>query len=113
MTAWYRRTVFSGFMVVLLASTAGADMTKLDPRARVAFAELEGSADIQSMIRNQAAVSSTGELDVFIVGNVSRAELENAGAIVHTEVNGIFTALIPVDAVEAVAALAGVVRIQG
>jgi len=57
---------------------------------------------------------AAGDLDVFITGNVSRGELEAAGAIVRTEFpGGIFTAFLPVAAIDAVAALPGVERIKG
>jgi minor extracellular serine protease Vpr len=114
MTPWYKRIALSGFLVAFLASTAFADLAKLDPRARVALAGLQGAFSVQTMMKNQAAVSAAGELDVFIVGNVSRAELEAAGAVVRTELpNGIYTAYIPVESIDAVAGLTGVSRIQG
>jgi subtilisin family serine protease len=58
-------------------------------------------------------VQATGELDVFVVGSVSREALEHAGARVRSEANGVFTAWIPQTAIDAVAALPGVRRIEG
>jgi subtilisin family serine protease len=95
--------------------TASADRAKLDPRARVALAQIEGGETAAAMKNRAAAVNGASELDVFIVGNVSRAELEAAGARIRTEIPGagIFTAYIPATAVDAVSALSGVMRIQG
>ncbi|MEO6462293.1 MAG: hypothetical protein ABIP29_04395, partial [Candidatus Eisenbacteria bacterium] len=52
-------------------------------------------------------------IDAFVVGPVSRFELEAAGAIVRTELPGLFTAYIPESAIEAVTNLAGVQKVQG
>ncbi len=97
------------------AHTASADRAKLDPRARVALAQIERGDAADAMKFRGAAVNSESQLDVFIVGSVSRAELEAAGALIRTEVPGagIYTAYIPASSVDAVSALGGVVRIQG
>jgi len=77
---------------------------KLDPHARIALANHS---------EKNAALDARGNLDVFIIGTATRAELEAAGAIVRTEAGDVRTATIPVDAIERVEALAGVVRIEG
>jgi hypothetical protein len=98
-----------------LVGTASADRAKLDPRARVALAAIENGESAAALKGRAAAVNSELELDVFIVGNASRAELEAAGARIRTEVpgTGIFTAYIPASAIDAVSSIAGVTRIQG
>jgi subtilisin family serine protease len=98
---------------LLLVQTAHADLAKLDPRARVALAQLQQGAPIAAMLERASAVSEEGQLDVFIVGNVSRSQLEAAGAIVRTQAGDVFTAFIPVSAMDTVAALAGVSAIRG
>jgi subtilisin family serine protease len=103
--------------LLLISSTAGpafADLAKLDPRARVALSMLRDGVTVEAAKARGASISNEGTIDAFIVGPVSRHELEAAGAQVRTEVpGGIFTADIPASAVEAVAALAGVRRIEG
>lgn len=111
------RIVLFGVLAVLVTGgVARADMGKLDPRARAAL-ETARSANGPGtpIIPEGAALNSSNDLDVFIVGNVSRADLEAAGATIRTEIPGagIFTAYIPEAAIEQVAALTGVSRIQG
>jgi subtilisin family serine protease len=101
------------FAMVLGAGPANADLSKLDHRARAALAALETREDIEALRGRRMAVSAVGNLDVFIRGTASRAELEAAGAIVRTELPGLCTAFVPADAVERVAALPGVTRIRG
>src|SRR6185503_15477665 len=98
---------------MLSASSASADLAKLDPRARVALDRLRAGAPPATLAAQRAAVRATGELDVFVVGPVSRAALEAAGARVRTEAGGVFTAWVPPGAMSAVAALPGVRRIEG
>lgn len=100
---------------VLVAGSARAEFSKLNPRVRTAMAQLKAGGNPRDMVREYgASVNLNGDLDVFIRGNVSRAELEAAGAMVRTELpNGIFTADIPAGAVDAVAALPGVIAIEG
>lgn len=101
--------------IALLPLGAHADsMTKLDPRARIALHELRGGVDPMTFQEMGGSVDAMGNLDVFITGNVSRSALEGAGAVVRSELpGGIFTAFIPDAAIEAVAALPGVNRIDG
>ena len=108
-----RRTVPAFLVLCLAAGPAFADMAKLDPRARTALAQLRDGSSVESMKGRGAAVSNEGMIDAFVTGPVSRMELEGAGAIVRTELPGIFTVYIPESAVDAVAALAGVQRIPG
>jgi hypothetical protein len=106
----------SALLVALLLLTAGqafADLAKLDPRARVALAQLRAGEPSASMMAYSQAVNEQGELDVFIVSSASRAELEAAGARVRTVAGEVCTAYIPVAAVEAVAALPSVRSITG
>ena len=101
-------------ILLLVAAPAFADLGKLDPTARIALQRVRGGESIQAIqTEGRLSVGGGGELDVFIVGSVSRAELEAAGAIVRTALPGVFTAWIPLDRVEEVAALASVTRIEG
>ena len=96
------------------AGTAFADLAKLDPRARVALSMLRNGVTVEAARAKGVSISNEATIDAFIVGPVSRQKLEAAGAQVRSEIpGGIFTASIPAGAVEAVAALAGVQRIEG
>jgi subtilisin family serine protease len=104
----------ASLLLSLAAGTAFADLAKLDPRARVALSMLRNGITVEDAKARGASIANEGLIDAFIVGPVSRHELEAAGAHVRTEIpGGIFTAYVPVSAVEAVAALAGVQRIEG
>ncbi len=99
--------------IAVAAHGAFAESSKLDPRARVALAQLRAGVAVSDMKDRSAAITAAGDLDVFIQGTVSRPELEAAGAQVRTELPGIFTATVPASAIDAVAALAGVDAIRG
>ncbi len=113
MTRWTLRFGFVLLCAALLAGPANAEFSKLNARARIAIAQLESGASAKALMAEGAAVNEEGEIDVFVVGDVSRAELEAAGARVRTELPGLFTAYIPLSAVDKVVALAGVKRIEG
>jgi subtilisin family serine protease len=108
-------------MAVLLTtvgftSVFAADHPKLDLAARAAIYHLSQGGKSAAELRNEGLMSVTesGELDCFIVGDVSRAELEAAGARIRSALpGGIFTAFIPIENVDAVVALAGVQKIEG
>ncbi len=108
-----RRIVPALLLLCLAADAALADLAKLDPRARAALGVLREAGTAEARKDRGAAVNSEGMIDAFVVGPVSRFELEAAGAIVRTELPGLSTVYIPVSAVDAVAALGGVQRIQG
>lgn len=108
-----RRTVPAILILSLGAGTAFADLAKLDPRARAALGLLREGASPEALKDRGAAVTSEGMIDAFVVGSVSRFELEAAGAIVRTELPGLFTAYIPESAIDAVTDLAGVQKVQG
>jgi subtilisin family serine protease len=114
MTQWLRRTLLVAILLLASVSVAPADNAKLDPLARIALQRLIGGETAQSLVdEGRFSVSAAGELDVFVVGNVTREQLEAAGARVRTALPGVFTAWIPADRVEEVAALGGVSRIEG
>jgi subtilisin family serine protease len=113
MTRWTLRLALTFLCAATLAGSAFAEVSKLNARARIAIAQLQSGQDAAALKGAGAAVTAEGDLDVFIVGNVSRGELEAAGARVRTELPGLFTAYIPLSAVDAVEALAGVTSIQG
>jgi subtilisin family serine protease len=113
MGRWLRSVALATMFVGSLAAPAPA-ATKLDHAARVALHQLRAGAGAASLrAEGIGAATLDGELDVFIVGNVSRAELEAAGARVRTALPGIFTAFVPVAAIDAVEAIAGVEKIEG
>src|SRR5262245_49045124 len=111
------RTVRFGLALVLLVSRVGdvsGDPGKIDARTRSALARLRrGDSAIGSLRAKESAIDRDGNLDVFVRGPVTRAELEAAGARVRTAFPGLFTASIPVSALERVAALDGVTAIRG
>src|SRR5262245_64652168 len=97
----------------LFAVSAAGDPAKLDPRARVALRQLEAGVLPEQLADHHVAANAAGELDVFIVGSVTRAELEAAGVKVRAQAGGIFTAYVPPGAIERVVALPGVLRVEG
>ena len=101
-----RLSLFAG-LALMIATQASADLAKLDPRARAALAELQAGTSAEQLLVESQAVTPAGELDVFVVGDVSWGELEAAGARVRTRAGDVFTAYVPPDAIEAVAALRG------
>jgi subtilisin family serine protease len=114
MTRWLRRTLLPAVLLLVAVAPALADLARLDPNARIALHRLRAGETAQAIgEEGRLAVSAAGELDVFIVGNVSREQLEAAGARVRTALPGVFTAWLPVDRVETVAAMAGITRIEG
>ena len=100
-------------LLAFIAGQAHADLAKLNPRARIALAQLQAGEPVAQLLANAQAVNEAGELDVFIVGDVSRAELEAAGARVRTQAGKVFTAFVPADAIAAVAALPRVTAVEG
>jgi len=112
MTRWTRRLALFVLCSLTFGGPAFAE-SKLNARARIAVARLEAGGSPKTLLAEGAAVTAEGSLDVFIVGTVSRAELEALGAHVRTELPGLFTADLPLSAVRQVEALAGVSSIQG
>jgi subtilisin family serine protease len=87
--------------------------TKLDARARIAYGRLRsGREPLTALLADRVAVTRGGEMDVFITGTASRSALEAAGARVRYAGPGVFTAFLPVTAVDRVAALDGVTAIR-
>ena len=114
MNRWHSVSRLAGVLLLLAVTVAHAEVSKLDPAARIALARLRAGGSAQAIgAEHRLSVSAAGELDVFIVGNVTRAQLEAAGARVRTDAGGVFTAWIPMDKVDAVAAIAGVSHIEG
>lgn len=105
------------FILAAAVFAAGAALaqSKLDPRARIAVAQMNQGATAAAARAMGEAVTEEGHLDAFIRGTVSRATLEALGVRVRTQVPGtdIMTADIPMTAIDAVAALSGVRSIQG
>ncbi|MFI5372765.1 MAG: S8 family serine peptidase, partial [Candidatus Eisenbacteria bacterium] len=113
MHRWLLRSLVVSFLL-LAVSVAWSDSSKLDPRIRRVVHDLQSGVTAEALRGGVAPLSAAGDLDVFIQGDhVSRAALEAAGAVVRTEAAGVFTATVPVDAIDAVAAVAGVLRVTG
>ncbi len=100
-------------LALLVAVPALADLGKLDARARASLAALQIRVPVEQALLDGMVLSEAGELDVFVVGEVSWGELEAAGARVRTQAGDVFTAYVPADAIAEVAALRGVRRIEG
>jgi subtilisin family serine protease len=96
-------------MIFVSIRPAAAQLDKLDPVARVALERLRNGRLVEGVPGSGAA----RELDVFIRGAATRAQLEAAGARVRTALPGWCTAYVPEAAIEAVSRLPGIVRIQG
>src|SRR5262245_52048755 len=115
------RIILAATLLIVLVGTAAAQSSKLDLGARLAVERMRATAagqlppaDASADDEMPLAITASGELDCFVVGSVTRAQLEAAGARVRSEVpGGIFTAFVPLEAVEAVEAIAGVERIEG
>jgi len=102
-------------LAAVLATPARADLSKLNPTARIAWqqaAALAASPNAEKF-PGMLALTPLGELDCFIVGDASRAALEAAGAHVRTVAPGVCTARIPLAALDAVTDLPGVTRVDG
>jgi subtilisin family serine protease len=98
---------------LLVASPTLAESSKLDPHARAAVADLESGASVAQLRAAGASVTETGMVDCFIEGSVSRTELEALGVRVRTALPGIYTADVPVDVMDQVAALSTVTGVRG
>jgi subtilisin family serine protease len=100
--------------LLALVPPVAAQPSKLDPLARIALQRLKAGESVQVLrAEGRLSVSAARELDVFVVGDVTRQQLEAEGARVRTAVPGVYTAWVPVDRIDAVAAIAGVSRIEG
>ncbi|NOT32657.1 MAG: S8 family serine peptidase [Candidatus Eisenbacteria bacterium] len=106
------RTFALAVLALMIALPAFA-ASKLDPRIRTAVARLQSGEAVSQMLESAASITSSGMVDAFITGSVTRAELEALGVIVRTSIPGIHTAYIPADVVESVAALPEVLSIRG
>lgn len=107
-------TLFTMFLgLVAVASLASAQASKIDPRVRIALGQLRAGTPVSQIRTANAAVAVDGMLDVFIRGDVSRAELEAQGVIVRTELPGLYTAYVPATLVDVLAANPRVSSIRG
>jgi hypothetical protein len=102
MTRWLLRSSFATALLLLTIWTALADLSNLDPTARITLSRLRAGETAQG-IENEGrlSVSALGDLDVFVIGDVTREQLEAAGARVRTAVPGVFIAWIAQDRVVA------------
>jgi subtilisin family serine protease len=119
-TAWrffVAKTKLCAFLALMTlaaaAHAAPSPSTKLDGRARAAIARIQSGQSIAAMQEAAAAITPEGDLNVFVRGPVSRAQLEAAGARVRTALPGLYTASIPMRALDAVLALPGVTAVRG
>ncbi len=95
------------------ASFASPERRKLDATAQVALSKLNQGGSPRKLAAEGMAVTADGALDVFIRGNVSREELEAIGIRVRTALPGLFTADVPVSAVDALTAMDRVAAVEG
>lgn len=95
------------------APTASSQSYKLDPLASRAISMLRARASHASMKEARVVVNEADELDVFILGSVTREALEAAGAHVRTALPGVLTASVALDAIERIVSLDTVERIEG
>ena len=114
MTRWRASIVLAALLVAVRVPTTFAESSKLDIAARIAIHNLRHGTPAAAMRANGImAATDQGEIDCFIAGDVTREELEAAGARIRTALPGIFTAFVPLASIDAVAAIAGVQRIEG
>lgn len=113
MHRWFLRSLLAVAILSLATSfaTAGAP-SKLDALARIAVAKAR-SGDRDLPTDRFKSTNDAGDLDLFIVGDVSRAQLEALGARVRAHAGDVYTAYVPVSAIDAIASLASVRGIQG
>ncbi len=105
-------TLGSALALLLLASAALAASSKLDPHARAALAQLRAGASVQTLRANRMSVSDVGDLNVFITGSVSRADLEAMGVTVRTFLPGVCTAYVPAGVIDQLALRTDVSQIR-
>jgi subtilisin family serine protease len=98
---------------ILVVSAAVAQPSKLDPRARIAIASLRGGMTTEEAKSAGMAVNDAGQLDVFIRGSITRSELEAMGVTVRTALPDLFTAYLPVDLADVLAADPRIQSIRG
>ncbi len=106
---------FAGVVAAIalsLGSARPAHAARLDVRTRAAAITARLNAPPSAERNALLPVNEAGELDVFIRGNASRAALEAAGATVRTQLPGLCTAYIPVEALDRVAAVTGVTAVR-
>ncbi|MCC6649725.1 MAG: S8 family serine peptidase [Candidatus Eisenbacteria bacterium] len=114
MLRWPLRVLSAALVLLTVAAAAWAQAPgKLDARARVSLARARSADPATRQQTDAAALTLSGELDVFITGSVSRAQLEALGVTVRTELPGLFTAFVPQASLEAVEMLSSVTSIQG
>jgi len=92
---------------------SGAGLEKLDRRTVEALSLLRAGERPGLLASAGAPVTARGDLDVFILGPVTREEVQGLGGRVRTSRPGVMTAFLPAAAVQGVAALDRVHRIIG
>lgn len=112
MHRWFRASLIAVALLALAASFATAAPSKLDALARRAVA-ISKLAERDRPTDGFKSSNDAGDLDVFIRGSVTRAQLEALGVTVRAQAGDVFTAYVPLSRVDAVAGLAGVQVIKG
>ena len=102
----------AGFAIGLAVVSAANAAPRLDARTRAAATVVRLSLSRSAERSALQPADQTGALDVFIRGNASRAALEAAGATVRTTLPGLCTASVPIEALDRVAAVAGVTAVR-
>lgn len=112
MHRWFHRSLLALAALALVSTSATAGHSKLDALARIAVIKARtGQHDFPT--DRFKSTNDAGDLDVFITGDVTRAQLEALGVRVRAQAGDVFTAFVPVSAIDAVAALSSVRGIQG
>jgi len=112
-----RRVLPSALALLAFATPAFAqtaiDLRKLDPMLRTRVANDQGASSAARQLRMQAGAAEVTVYDVFIRGDVSRAELEALGVVVRTDLGDIKTAFVPEGVLGALTLRPDVQRIEG
>lgn len=82
MTHRLRRILLPALLLLGTVAPALADLAKLDPVARIALHRLRAGESAQAIgEEGRLSVSALGEIDVFVVGDVTRAQLEGKSVV--------------------------------
>ncbi len=86
---------------------------KLGPKVSATLIMASSGKSIAEMKEAGYSITPEGHLDVFILGEITRSELESKGVIVRSELSNLFTAYVPILSVDDVTNLDDVKSIIG
>lgn len=104
--------LIGGDLAAVISRDGTSETSKMDFRARWTLARLRAGDSVEELRAARAPVNERGELDVFIVGPVTRGQVEARGGRVRTVLPGVMTAFLPPAAVEALARNPSVLGIE-